>query len=152
MAVAVPLRFWLVAVIVADPAAMPVMRPLVLTVATAGLVLDHVTLTATLSPACVRPYATNCRVSYGFSVTLSGTMTTCTTALFGGVGAVLRTGNSHAASAAATTRRGFMRARRTESLNVNGIAPTPPNTKGPPASTRGRFAGGPADLASSGSP
>src|SRR2546426_12246953 len=64
-----------------------------------------------------------------------------------------RTGRSHAANAAAAMARGsFMRARRCDSLNVNGIAPTPPHTKGPPASTRGRFAGGPADLASSGSP
>src|SRR2546429_2754396 len=70
-----------------------------------------------------------------------------------GLGSVTRTGSSHAANAAAAMARGsFMRARRTESLNVNGIALTPPNTKGPPASTRGRFAGGPADLASSGSP
>src|SRR6266566_5157213 len=91
----------------------------------------QLTATATLSPACVRPYATNCCVWSGSSVTVSGEETICTTGLFGGVGSVTRTGSSHA---------------------VNGIAPTPPHTKGPPASTRGRFAGGPADLASSGSP
>src|SRR6266550_1304729 len=94
----------------------------------------QLTATATLSPACVRPYATNCCVWSGSSVTVSGEETICTTELFGGVGAVLRTGNSHAANAAAAMTRGsFMRARRCDSLNVNGIAPTPPHTKGPPA-------------------
>src|SRR5213080_1545278 len=41
---AVPLRPSLVAVIVAEPAAAPLTRPLLLTVATAVLLLDHVTL------------------------------------------------------------------------------------------------------------
>src|SRR6266704_763984 len=77
MAVAVPLRFWLVAVIVADPAAMPVMRPLVLTVATAGLVLDHVTLTATLSPFFVFPYAVNCAARPTDTNAVLGVSTTC---------------------------------------------------------------------------
>jgi hypothetical protein len=76
-AVAVPLRFWLVAVIVADPAAMPVMRPLVLTVAIAGLLLDHVTLTATLSPFLIFPYALNCAVRPTVTDVVLGVSTTC---------------------------------------------------------------------------
>src|SRR3989449_3325495 len=87
----------------------------------------QLTATATLSPACVRPYATNCCVWSGSSVTVSGEETICTTGLFGGVGSVARTGSSHAANAAAAMARGsFMRARRCDSLNVNGIAPIPP--------------------------
>src|SRR5205814_7575408 len=97
----------------------------------------QVTATATLSPACVRPYATNCCVWSGSSVTLSGEETICTTGLFGGVGSVTRTGSSHAANAAAAMARGsFMRARRCDSLNVNGIAPTPPKHERDRKSTR----------------
>src|SRR2546426_11393348 len=48
---------------------------------------------------------------------------------------------------AAGTSDAFMSARRFDSLNVNGIDPTPGYKKKPPASTHGRFAGGPADMA-----
>src|SRR5205809_1664850 len=83
----------------------------------------QLTATATLSPACVRPYATNCCVWSGSSVTVSGEETICTTGLFGGVGSVTRTGSSHAANAAAAMARGsFMRARRCDSLNEIGRA------------------------------
>src|SRR2546428_12743654 len=88
----------------------------------------------------------------GSSVTVSGEVTTCTTELLGRVGPVIpRLSCSwHVAStaAAAGTSDAFMSARRFDSLNVNGIAPTPAQKEGPPASTHRRFAGGPADVAS----
>src|SRR2546428_7882103 len=105
----------------------------------------------TLSPASVRPNTRNCRACEGSSVTVSGTMTTCTTELLGRVGPVVpRLSCSwHAArtAAAAGTSDAFMSARRFDSLNVNGIDPTPGYNNKPPASTHGRFAGGPADMA-----
>src|SRR2546428_780727 len=65
----------------------------------------------------------------GSSVTVSGEVTTCTTELLGRVGPVIpRLSCSwHAArtAAAAGTSDAFMSARRLDSLNVNGIAPTP---------------------------
>src|SRR2546426_4678467 len=69
----------------------------------------------------------------------SGEVTTCTTGP-GGVGLVRRRGFSHAASSAAGRATAvFESARRFDSLNVNGMGPTPPNEKEPPASTHSRL-------------
>src|SRR5437870_11686382 len=78
-------------------------------------------------------------------------MTTCTTELLGRVGPVVpRLSCSwHAArtAAAAGTSDAFMSARRFDSLNVNGISPTPACKKGRQLRLAVDFAGGPADLA-----
>src|SRR3989442_10893424 len=88
----------------------------------------------TLSPASVRPNTRNCSVCEGSSVTVSGTVTTCATELLGRVGPVIPrlSGSWHAArtAAAAGTSDAFIRARRFDSLNVNGIDPTPRYKKG----------------------
>src|SRR5207245_2242985 len=94
------------------------------------------TLTVTLSPSCVRPYARNCCVWYGSSVTLSGVTTTCTTGLLGPLTCRIR---SHAArTAAAAASEALMSARRLDSLKVNGMAPTLLRKKGPPDSLAAR--------------
>src|SRR3989454_9865140 len=78
-------------------------------------------------------------------------MTPCTRGWLGGVGPVAPRlpcgGRGAGTGAAAGTSDAFMSARRFDSLNVNGIDPTPGYKKKPPASTHGRFAGGPADMA-----
>src|ERR1051325_454785 len=87
------------------------------------------TATGTLSPASVRPYATNCRVSPGLSVTESGRVTIRTTGLLGACGSV--TGRAHAqtprAAAPVVTERRAHRslssASRRDSLCLNVIPP-----------------------------
>src|ERR1043166_7168129 len=98
----------------------------------------QLTATATLSPASVRPYATNCRVSLGLSVTESGRVMIRTTGLLGACGPA--TGRSHAPPATAAraaggvvterrTHRSLSSASRRDSLCLNVMAsaerPTP---------------------------
>src|ERR1043166_3499850 len=95
----------------------------------------QLTATATLSPASVRPYATNCRVSLGLSVTESGRVTIRTTGLLGACGPA--TGRSPAQTARAAagvgterrTHRSLSSASRRDSLCLNVMAsaerPTP---------------------------
>ena len=94
----------------------------------------QLTATGTLSPACVRPYATNCRMSLGLSVTESGRVTIRTTGLFGACGPV--TGRSHAQTARAAacvvterrTHRSLSSASRRDSLYLNVMASAEPPT------------------------
>src|SRR5437667_879163 len=81
----------------------------------------------TLSPASVRPNTRNCSVCEGSSVTVSGTVTTCTTELLGRVGSVIPrlscSWHAARASAAAETSDAFLSDGRYDKLNVNGISP-----------------------------
>src|SRR5262245_59150264 len=80
------------------------------------------TPTATLSPAAVRPYATNCRAWKGSRIVVSGETTICTTGLLDG-SVTRRPGNSHATAITLSMSGAFIRASLAESLNVNGIPP-----------------------------
>jgi hypothetical protein len=74
---AVPVLPPLEAVIVADPVAIAVTRPLPFTVATLVLPLLHVTFIATLSPLFVLPYAASCSVPATSSDPVLGVTSTC---------------------------------------------------------------------------
>src|SRR5438132_5027060 len=83
----------------------------------------HVTATDVLSPASVRPKAVNCLICEGTSVMASGETITCTRRALGPTGATILAGFSHAATVAVARSRAAhrIRARRWDSLNVNGI-------------------------------
>src|SRR5207244_4110560 len=83
----------------------------------------HVTATDVLSPASVRPKAVNCLICEGTRVMASGETITWTRRALGPTGATILAGFSHAATVAVARSRAAhrIRARRWDSLNVNGI-------------------------------
>src|SRR5205814_7167809 len=102
----------------------------------------QVTVIGTLFPVSVRPWAMSWMRCEGRSLALSGDKFTTATCVPDS-GGVIGVGFSHAANAAAEPRNTVacrIRARRCDSLNVNGICHSPRaqrfgQTRRPPAST-----------------